>query len=265
MNSRNLALSALLLIATFAFASESDGKLPVANPTPTGFTKTMMIMGNSERFDEFDEFMPDAIEDFQKAVRGRTDEEIEAFRLEALDYFKNIAGIDFADPETAQRWLLMPFYTDPRAGIKCYTISGERTPADGWPVHDGGWRVILADPAGSVLGGEYDGVEVPFLTTFVYAEYVIERDKTGLYPIFKNNHGVANKDQHEGGDFNILIPYRTDVPIFFNDAEVFVIRFNLYHPEYGVGIAQGMNAPKKFEDGTLETNTRLIFSFTGEE
>jgi hypothetical protein len=42
-----------------------------------------------------------------------------------------------------------------------YSMAGERVPAEGWEVRDGGWQLVVIDPDGFELGGDFAGLTIP--------------------------------------------------------------------------------------------------------
>lgn len=54
-----------------------------------------------------------------------------------------------------------------------YVAAGKQVLAKGWQVRDGGWRVVILDPTGMDLGGEFAGVHVGVGAQALFGNYNI--------------------------------------------------------------------------------------------
>ena len=84
-------------------------------------------------------------------IMGRSNEEIIEHRNEAIGFFIERFGLDPEDPVNQGRLSLTAVYQNPGIQYRAYTISGEAIPSSGWRVHDGGWILVVEDPAGITL------------------------------------------------------------------------------------------------------------------
>lgn len=179
---------------------------------------------------------------FQETILGRTQEEIDQDRENALEYFETRFGIPHPDanPDVA----FISFYADPRINYRAYVISGKRVPTAGYEVHDGGWIALVTNPNGITLGGQYAGMHVPLYSVFSFGDYSIE--------VIKPNGQPGHP---------IVIHYQCNDPLvpLFNGGEVF--QCDLYSEKFGVGRGQGMTAPI-IEAGILKPNGRTVLTFS---
>lgn len=208
--------------------------------TPTGYDGFLVFMANGALPVTDSYFLDGAY--FQETIMGRCQEEIDADREAALDYFADRFGIDaLSNPDIA----FLSFYVDPRINYRAYVISGERVPRAGYEVHDGGWLAMVVNPNGTTLGGQFAGMHVPFYTVMSFGDYSIEVTKPG--------HGPQPEP--------IKIHYQCNDPLIplLNFGEVF--NCDLYSDRFGVGRGQGMTAPIT-SDGFLRPNGRTVLTFS---
>lgn len=208
-----------------------------ASPTPSGFTKYLVYLGESTvASGEPGSFTdPASVAHFQQEIMGRTPAEVEAEKARAEDFFWQRFGLDFrsTDPdangaEHIDGAMLMAFVQNPDANYRTYTVSGRAVPAAGWMVRDGGWSVVLTEDM--FLGGDYGGAEgklVPAGAIVVFGDYNIK---------------VRNNRSHAGphADETILIHYESGHPIVVNADGVLTFQCALSHPEWGLGRARGV-------------------------
>lgn len=208
-----------------------------ASPTPAGFTKYLVYMGESTVAPGEPGLFTDAasVAHFQQQIMGRTPVEVAAEKARAEDFFWQRFGLDFrsTDPdanaaEHIDGAMLMAFVQNPDANYRAYTVSERAVPAAGWMVRDGGWSVVLTEDM--LLGGDYGGAEgklVPAGAMVVFGDYNIK---------------VQNNRSHAGphADDTILIHYESGHPIIVNADGVLTFQCALSHPEWGLGRARGV-------------------------
>lgn len=174
---------------------------------------------------------------WQREIMGRTDAEIEQYRADAVEFFKQRFGID---PTTSEDVAFTSFMLDPRNEYRAYVVSGRDVPSEGWVVRDGGWTVAVMNPDGLTLGGEYEGVHVPQGTMMVFGDYNIEVP----------------------GEEPIIIHYQSGGPIIPSDQGI-QFHCELFSEELGSGLAQGISAGAVQEDGLFHANVRNVLTFPG--
>lgn len=171
---------------------------------------------------------------FQKAVLNRTDKEIAKNKAEAIDFFENRFGVGVSDPKVH----FMGYEVLPEVQYRAVVITGENVPASGWPVHDGGWMVVVMDPQGLDLGGEFAGNHVPAGTMFVFGNYLISKKNTP-----------------------ILLSYQSRNPIIRDITGAFEVSCEIFSKKYGNGQAIGGTLPVALPNGQMLINTRNVITF----
>lgn len=184
-----LVQALILVLVLLAPAAHANGPQspPIFHPLPDGFSMYMTFMGTGL----FDMTSPNpevpncfqqlCIGDyFFDVTLGWDAAEKQTFHEEALAYWYDRFGIDPQDPAWAGRVTTISFIADPRTNIRAYSMAGTRIPEAGWEVLDGGWMLIVTDPNGVDLGGEFAGVHVGPNSIFARGKYVVQaRSKDG--------------------------------------------------------------------------------------
>ena len=230
-----LIVALALLLAVGATTASAQG---VASQQPPAGFDTMLVYLGTGVFDAADPSYeaPDA-EYWHREIMGRSDADIAQNRAEALAFFAERFGLD---PETQDGLMFTDFMVDPRSEYRAYVSSAAAIPSEGWVVRDGGWMLSVSDPDGIALGGEFAGTHVPQGAFFVFGEY--------------------NIDVPDGDD--IVIHYRSGSAIIAAENGM-MFRCDLWHPEWGEGMAQGLSAPRTLEDGRTQANIRNVLTFSG--
>jgi len=177
---------------------------------------------------------------FQSHVMNRSDGEIAQNRADAIVFFNTRFGVDVTDPKV----YFTGFETLSETHYRAVVVSDQHVPSTGWPVHDGGWIVVVTDPAGITLGGEFPGMHVPGKTMFVFGNYKIDRPKSPM-----------------------ILSFKSVKPITPESDRSFMVSCEIHSDEFGVGQAIGATLPIDLPNGQLVYNTRNIITFPpfGEE
>ena len=139
--------------------------------------------------------------------------------------------------------------SDPRFTYRNYVAARKRAPADGWYVYDGGWVVIVVDPNGYTLGGEWAGFHVEPNALIFFGNYqVIETNKRGKVKnrvnIFYRSSGPVNFDVR--GEASFRCDLNLDGPDFPNGAQ---------------GVAQGYSTLLQLGPSLFKVNLRNVLTF----
>lgn len=175
---------------------------------------------------------------FQSEILGRTPEEIAIHKDEAIQFFQNRFGVDVNSPSV----VFSGFEVTPELNYHALVSSGEEIPREGLSVDDGGWIVIVMDPAGLTLGGEFAGVTVPTGTMLVKGTYKVNRKQ-------------SKKSE--------IISYQSKKPIIPEADGSFMVSCELFSTKYGEGQAIGAALPVMLTDGRMATNVRNVLTFPG--
>jgi|GEM_PF-1335741 len=181
---------------------------------------------------------------FQRVIMGRDDYAIQQKEYEAKAFYFDRFGIDVDDPATSEKINFRMIQVDPRLNYHAVFSSAVNVPNKGWRVRDGGWVVVVTDPDGLVLGGDFDGEHVPVGTLFVFGEYNLKVSKKGKHS--KNNNIVIS--------YRALTPQRPDDKSFMCE---------LYSKRYGEGLVKGRVESILREDGLIKMNVVSVLTFPG--
>ncbi len=256
-----LTLSALLSLPALAdpVSAEIATKMPrFLHPLPAGFTMYLTFMGTG--FFDWTTPHPEIPNCFQQVCPGTyffdqildlDQAEQEAWRQEALVFWQDRFGIDPEDPAWEGRVTFFPFVADPRNDIRAYSMAGARIHRQGWKVLDGGWLLVVTDPAGVELGGEFAGTHVEANTVFSHGKYLIQaRTRSGRY--------LAD----------IAIDYKARGPISFvqgipwvGNCEIFRTTIDGVETNWGSGQAQPNQVVEEFADGRVKQSYRNILTY----
>lgn len=170
---------------------------------------------------------------FQKEIMERSDEEIAALEAEAIAFFNERFGIEVNDPAVT----FFDMSTDPALNYRAFTAGGHAFPAEGYVVKDGGWGVMVTEPEGYTLGGEFEGQHVPQFTMVAKGEYLID---------------MPNEP--------ILLDWEAITPGLPSATGMVPIDCALYHAEHGKGLARGFYGINFLEDGSWQMDIRNVLT-----
>lgn len=177
---------------------------------------------------------------FFKEEMGYSDEEIEANRLAAIDFYQGRFGLDAINNPSVH---LTSFELDPAADYRVLLASGKNmNPGKGWPIIDGGWALAVVDPNGVDLGGDFAGTHVPAGTMFTHGgSYVIKR-------------GKHKKD--------IVINYQSRGPMQ-PVGRGGAINCEVTSSEFGNGVSWGYFEVHPLSNGQTAAQVRNVLTFPG--
>lgn len=179
-----LAFTIYLLICGAALAHKS--------PTPEDFNGYLVFMTNGEVPADEPVFFTD---EFFTDIMGWSPQELEAYTAERLAFIEERFGI--IDPANNPDVAVLTFMTNPAANYRAYTVGGRKVPKQGWPIREGAIMVVVTNPAGLDLGGEFAGTHLP-VNGFV---------PVGFYNIeVTNKHGVPTGEE-------IIIEFQASQPM----------------------------------------------------
>lgn len=231
----SIALIAVTALFVFVAAPATTGaprSKGRAAPTPAGFDNFLVYMAEPTSGEPAFGDAEDA-EEFQREVMGRSTAEIEADKSGAEEFFLQRFGLDFTatdselfGTEESDGATFGPLVVADAFNYRSYVVSGERVPAEGWQVRDGGWIATLTED--TVLHGEYGGSEGKAVSAgaiFVFGNYNIKVER-------------PNKEGHP--DETIVIHYESGGPIIADADGVTSFICDLSHEEWGAGQARGI-------------------------
>lgn len=243
------AVSALNMSEVPALAQSDATSAPYRSSQvgiPKGYTGFLVYLANGFAPPGEDLILGQAaINLFHKGVMNYTDGQIAAERQEAIAFFRQRFGINLQNTADYQ---FAAFTLNPQLNYRAYVVGGERVPKSGWIVRDGGWVVLVRNPKGVTLGGEFAGRQVPAGTGFVF----------GNYNILTNQRGINGKARE------ILISFKSGIPIVVAADGSFAFGCDLYSKDYGIGKAQGFVDPFPVPQNSqlLRANYRNVLTFS---
>lgn len=227
-----------LFPALLVFTLSAGNCFADAGKTPTDLDKMLVYISTSPFTPVDGTFLVDGMNGngmhFQKDILKRTDSEIAQNKIDAINFFGNRFGINVTDP----RVHFMGYEILPELQYRAVMISGEEVPASGWPVHDGGWMVVVMDPQGIDLGGEFPGTHASPGTMFVYGNYLVSKKPAPL-----------------------LLNYQAKKPIVLDADGAFEVACEIFSKKYGHGQAIGGTLPVALPNGQMLINTRNVITF----
>lgn len=247
------AFQLLLAVTMFHALPVNAGKTEYAvYGTPAGHDKYMVLMANG-LYDPADlNYQAPDYDYFARQIMGWDDQQIAVFEQRAQEFFRERFGVDVTAPEMEGRAMMVPFMLDPRWEYRAYNSSGEHIPPEGWVVRDGGYQLVVIDPNGINLGGEFTGQHAPMGAAAAFGKFNIRR-------------GPGNAPRHD----DLVIHYQSREPVLHNSgfplrrngSGALIAPFEVFHPEYGSGWGFAHIFEKNTSDGLRQTNNRNIITF----
>lgn len=260
---RGLALIGILVVAMLAISPSGEAKAPeklgrLFHPLPEGFSMYLTFMGTG--LYDWESPHPEIPNCFRQLcvgdyffdeILGLDEAAKQEWYEEAVIIWSTRFGIDPEDPQWAGRVTAIPFYADPRNDIRAYSMAGTRIHRHGWHVLDGGWLLIVTDPNGIELGGEYSGLHVGPNTVFSRGKYLVQA---------RTRHGRFLAD--------IEIDYQARGPISFVPGLPFVGNCEIIHTtingeptSWGIGQAQPSQVALETSTGEVKLSYRNILTW----
>lgn len=234
--SRRWVLASILVLAAVIPVKAGETGVGPGSPTPAGFTKYLVYLGESTVAPGEPGLFTDAahVNHFQGVIMQRTPVEVAAEEAAAEQFFWQRFGLNFTATEPDANGVqaipgatFQAFVQNEDANYRAYTISGESVPSQGWLVRDGGWIITLTEDM--VLHGDYGGMDGKFTPA-------------GAIVVFGNyNIKVESKKGKAGQNGRtIIIHYESGNPILPDADGVMHFVCTLTHPEWGLGRARGV-------------------------
>ena len=167
----------------------------------------------------------------------------------AKDFYRQRFGIDVDDPANEGRIDFLNSMTDPRMNYRNYIAGQKWVPPEGWFFFNGGWVIIVTDPNGYTLGGEWDGFHVGPDTLLFFGNYhILETNKSGQ---------VVNR---------VNIFFRSTSPLNFDTRGEgsFRCELSLDGQDFPTGVhgqAQGLSAIYQVSPTAVKYNIRNVLTF----
>ncbi len=247
-----MLLSLSYTVSTTGFATAQS------QPIPTGFTDDFRIFIATGVTDNAEPSEPPFVDCFNsfcdgdyfhRVVMGRSDADIDELEQMAKDFYLQRFGIDVDNPANADRIAFLYFTTDARMNYRNYVAAGKHVPADGWFVYDGGWAIIVTDPNGYSLSGEWDGFHVGQNSLFFF----------GNYHIMETN--AAGEVQNR---VNIFYRAASPVELDAGGAGSFRCELSLDGQDFPTGVhglAQGATGFVRLSPTAIKWNIRNVLTF----
>lgn len=238
------AVGALALVASVSFAAANDevsagGENRSVAAVPSGFEQYLVYMSEPGH-GAFEPVTYGEFLEVQADVFGRDGDAVQAFRDEAVDFYKDRFGLDFSTApvddngeQVINGAKLVPSFVRLERNYHAQTIGGEWVPPTGWDVRDSSFNVMFTDEV--VLRGTYggpDGQIAPEGALLAFGDYNIDVDRPG------------NSEKAPGrGDDEIVIRFFSSSLITADEDGIMTFVCDLTHPEWGSGQARGIITP----------------------
>jgi hypothetical protein len=229
----------LPLVSLLACDAPADGA-STATPPPAGYSEYLVFIQDGSYDPADPSFEPPTKQAMEREVWGFSEAEAAQFEVDAKAFFLDRFGVDVDDPANVDRITYDFYILDPRANYRVVTMANRVVPPEGWPVSDAYYGVIITDPAGYELGGEFTGITVPVGSALAYGRYQIETDAGEKIPI----------------EFQSTSPFTFDV---FGTMS---FRCDLFNEELGgVGEASGIWHGTQAANGHFMVNLRNVLTW----
>jgi hypothetical protein len=186
---------------------------------------------------------------FQTNIMKRSATEVDIERQKAVDYWKLRFGVDVYDPDLSGRIDFLSMYIDPRGDYRVYTIANKRVPSEGFEIRDGGFVMMVTDPQGITLGGDFSGQLLAAGSMLVYGNY---------------NIAVTNKQGKIKNE--MIIWYRSHSPMIANAWGELSINCQVSLDNWqsdNTGSASGLGQPLLVSpENTLDLSWRNVVTFS---
>ena len=230
-----IKLSLLAFIFTYASSVFAGG-----NRAPTDLDQMLVFISTTPFHSVDGSFLVDGMVagdglNFQMNVLKRSEDEVNASREDAQAFFMQRFGVDTLSPDV----YFTGFEVQPDMNYRAVYLGGRRVPKNGYSVADGGWIVVVTNPDGIMLGGEFTGTHIPAGAMLVKGNYLIERSRYR----------------------SILLDYQALKPIIPQADGSFAVSCEVFSRAYGEGQAIGATLPFTLADGRVAYNTRNVITF----
>ncbi|MFQ3245524.1 MAG: hypothetical protein ACI9WC_001530 [Arenicella sp.] len=252
--SSKLVLSAFLLLSLSSANVQAETNQWQQNhyspSTIGGHEKVILFMANGA-FDPADaDYVAPDFDFFADQIMQWSEAEKIQFEESAIAFFESKFGVNVNAPEYAGRVIMVPFMIDPRWEYRMYWNSDRRSPRRGRVVRDGGFQLVVVDPNGVELGGEFAGSQVPQGSAAAY----------GIY-------NVKARRKHRQ---DLILPYQSRQPVLqnngfplsVNNQGSLIAPFEVMHPHFGEGWAFAHIFTSTSSDGMFQANIRNVLTFS---
>ena len=247
---KKIALYTVGAILSFASVA-SYAKSSVT--TPDGFDTVLLYMGTGIFDPSVSEPRPGLTDCeglfcggdyFQKEVMNRTESETAEIAMEAKAFFLERCGIDVDSVVMEGRVAFDMFTLNPDFEYRLQIATGMKATSEGWVIRDGGFRLMILDPEGLDLGGEFSGHHADQFNAMFFGNYNILATKQNGKP----------KEE-------IIVHYKSRQPAIIAADGSMTFRCDMYNEEWGEGLGLGTLTVEPLEDGRMRGNARNVLSF----
>ncbi len=145
---------------------------------------------------------------------------------------------------------MLTVQTNPAIHYRAYTVGGRQVPPQGYPVREGALLVLVINPDGITLGGDFEGVHVPANSSIAAGFYNIE---------VINNSGEPTGEE-------LVISFRSAEPLPpVGPEEKFLFICEAESDTFGSGLAQGITNPQVIhedDNAIVQSNVRTVITFS---
>ena len=242
---------------------EEDGELSdrMKAATPDGFDPYLVFVASGE----IDALEPPAINanTHFTQINGWGEQEFADWKADRFDRLEQRFGFDLSAAEAAlslqnlvyvdQDFFMQVVQTNPGLGYRAATIGDRKVPEQGWVVREGAIQIVVINPNGINVGGEYIQ-ENPLMPTFV--------PPNSFFAAGQYNVEVTKKNGKPTGE-TIVIDFTSSRPITPEADGTFSFFCDLVNEDDDIGLAQGIGQLVPVNGGqSLRANFRNILTFS---
>lgn len=183
---------------------------------------------------------------FQKEVMGRTDAETAQVSANAKAFFLERFGLNVDELLAEGRVAYDMFTLNPDFQYRTRIATGMDVSEDGWIIRDGGFRLMIMDPEGIDMGGEWEGKHADHMNAFFFGNYNI---------LATNSRGRPQEE--------IIVHYKASEPAIMNDAGGMEFKCEMFNEDWGTGLGLGLLTVVPLNDGSgrMRGNARNTLTF----
>jgi len=183
---------------------------------------------------------------FQKEIMHRTDADIAVLADKAKAFYLQRFGLDVDYLLAQGRVAFDLFAVNPDFEYRVQIATGKGANSEGWIIRDGGYRLLILDPNGIDMAGEFEGQHADPLNAMFFGDYnILVTDK-------------RNRPVDE-----LIIHYQANEPAVIHANGSMDFRCEMISEKLGTGLGSGTLMLSTLSNGHIRGNGRNVLTFPG--
>lgn len=172
---QKLSMSVLAMCLVLSQSGCSESEIDSSLDLSEREVKTLTLIADGPFTVPGADAPPPVVDEFYAERFGLDEADLKARNEEAVAHFSSYFGADVSDEENAARLALVPFIVNPSVDYRVTAVNGEEVES-AYTVHDAGWILVVLDPEGFELGGNFPGIVAGPGPVATVGDYGIEQD-----------------------------------------------------------------------------------------